>query len=272
MKKVFLVLAGTMSLLVANAAETNEVEAVEIEEKDDGGLTIEATMDLLSDYVWRGTICNGNPVWQPSVTVGYNAGDIGSLSANVWSSYDLTHKRGTFTNSRRSCGLQEIDYTLSYANSIGPVGIEAGHAWYTYPNNNGASDQDLYATLSYENSIVTPSASAFWNYSDSAGNDVSSVYFLFGLKHDFNPVEELTLTPKAEIGFGDHAYTTSRGGTELTDQTIGFAASYEVTEWFSVGAQVNYTWTPSRTLRREGYMGDGKHQLLWGGVNATFSF
>ena len=161
---------------------------------------------------------------------------------------------------------------LSYANSIGPVGIEAGHYWYTYPNNNGASDQELYATLSYENSIVTPSASAFWNYSDSAGNDVSAVYFSFGLKRDFKPIDELTLTPKAELGFGDHAYTDSEGGTELTDQTIGFAASYAFTEWFSVGAQINYTWTPSHTLRHEGYMGDGKHQLVWGGVSATISF
>ena len=271
-KRVFLALAGTAFLLGAAAAETNELEAVDVEETDDGGLSVEVSMDVLSDYVWRGTICNGNPVWQPSVTVGYDAGDYGALSANVWSTYDLTHKRGTATNSRRACGLQEFDYTVSYANSLGPVGIEVGHLWYTYPNNNGKDDQELYATLSYENPIVTPSASAFWNYSDSAGNDVSAVYFSFGLKRDFNPLDELTLTPKAEIGFGDHAYTDSEGGTELTDQTIGFAASYAVTEWFSVGAQINYTWTPSHTLRHEGYMGEGKHQLLWGGVNATFSF
>ena len=70
----------------------------------------------------------------------------------------------------------------------------------------------------------------------------------------------------------DHASTDSSGGTELTDQTIGLSASYAITEWFSVGAQINYTWTPSHTLRHEGYMGDGKHQLLWGGINATISF
>ena len=272
MKKVFGALAGAAFVLGAAAAETNELERAEVEETDGEGLTVEVSMDVLSDYIWRGTICNGNPVWQPSVTVGYDAGDYGTLSANVWSTYDLTHKRGTFTNSRRSCGLQEIDYGLSYANTLGPVGIEVGHVWYTYPNNNGGSDQELYATLSYENPIVTPSASAYWNYLDSAGNDVSAVYFSFALKRDFKPLDALTLTPKAEIGFGDHAYTDSEGGTELTDQTIGFAASYAVTEWFSVGAQINYTWTPSHTLRHEGYMGDGKHQIVWGGINATFSF
>ena len=267
MKRILLTLATTSLVLVAEAAETNELEKTE-----SGGLSVEASVDVLSDYIWRGTICNGNPVWQPSATIGYDAGDFGTVSANVWSSFDLTHKRGTATNSRRSCGAQEIDYTLAYANSLGPVGIEAGHIWYTFPNNNGSSDQDLYATVSYENDIVTPSASAYWNYSDSAGTDISAVYFSFGLSHDFKPIEALTLTPKAEIGFGDHAYTGSAGGTELTDQTLGFSASYAVTDWFSIGAQINYTWTPSHTLRHEGYMGDDKHQILWGGVNATFSF
>ena len=159
MKRTLLTLVTTSLVLVAEAAETNELEKTE-----SGGLTVEASVDVLSDYIWRGTICNGNPVWQPSATIGYDAGDFGTVSANVWSSFDLTHKRGTATNSRRSCGAQEIDYTLAYANSLGPVGIEAGHIWYTFPNNNGSSDQDLYATVSYENDIVTPSASAYWNY------------------------------------------------------------------------------------------------------------
>ena len=257
--------------LLAFSAGAEEAEETETSEED-GGFSAEVSVDVLSDYVWRGIICNGNPVWQPSVTLGYDAGDFGSLSVNVWQSYDLTHKRGTLNNSRRSCGIQETDYTLSYANSIGPVGIEVGHIWYTFPNNNGHSDQDLYATVSYENDIVTPSASAYWNYSDSAGTDVSAVYFSFGLSHDFALTDALTLTPRAELGFGDHAYTGSKGGTELTDQTVGVAASYAVTEWLSLGAQINYTWTPSHTLRHEDYMGEGDHQLVWGGVNATISF
>ena len=266
MKRMILTFAATFTL-ATGAAETNELEKI-----DDGGLKIEAAMDVLSDYVWRGTICNGNPVWQPSATLGYDAGDFGSLSVNVWQSYDLTHKRGTATNSRRACGLQEIDYMLAYSNSIGPVGLEAGHIWYTFPNNNGASDQELYATVSYENGIATPSASAYWNYSDSAGTDPSAVYFLFALSRDFTPMDSFTVTPRVSLGFGDHASTDSSGGTELTDQTLGLSARYAITEWFSVGAQINYTWTPSHTLRHEGYMGEDKHQILWGGVNATISF
>ena len=165
MKKRLLLLL-TVTACTVGAAETNELEKT--------GFSVAVSMDVLSDYIWRGVICNDNPVWQPSVTLGYNAGDLGAVSFNVWSTFDATHRRGTSTNSRRSCGAQEFDYTLSYANSIGPVGLEVGHIWYTFPNNNGHSDQDLYGTVSYNNDYVTPSASAYWNYSDSAGTDPSA--------------------------------------------------------------------------------------------------
>ena len=265
--KATIAILAVAAFFAAAAEETNEVERAE-----SSAFSIEASVDILSDYIWRGKICNGNPVWQPSATIAYDAEELGTVSVNVWASLDLTHKRGTMNKSRRSCGLQEIDYTLSYANKIGPVGVEAGHIWYTFPNDNGASDQDLYATVSFDNPVATPYASVYWNYSDSCGNDTSAVYFDFGLSRDFELTEELTLTPKATLGFGDHAYTNSKGGSELTDQTLGVAASYAITENLSVGAQINYTWTPSHTLRKEGYMGDGEHQIVWGGVNATFSF
>ena len=158
----------------------------------------------------------------------------------------------------------------------GGLDFEVGHIFYIFPNNNGASDQDLYATVAYNNPIVTPSASVYWNYNSAHGEDPSAVYFSFGLAHDFEPVEGLTLTPSASLGFGDNAWskyvTDESAGTELTDQTIGLTASYAITENVSVGAQINYTWIPSHTLRHLDYMGCGKSQLLWGGVNATFSF
>ena len=53
------------------------------------------------------------------------------------------------------------------------------------------------------------------------------------------------------------------------------SASYEVNEHFSIGAKINYTWTPSHTLRHARYMSwgeDNAHMLVWGGVFATLSF
>ncbi|MDY5596991.1 MAG: hypothetical protein SPG40_05800 [Kiritimatiellia bacterium] len=272
------VMAATASACILHiGAQENSAEATVAEESDDSaGVYVEASMDVLSDYLWRGTIYNGNPVWQPSATLGYDTGDFGEFYLNVWQSYDLTHKRGTFTNSRQACGIQEIDYTLAYAINLYGFDVEVGHIFYTYPKNNGPSDQDLYASIAYENDYVTPSAAAYWNYNSAHGEDPSSVYFTLGLSHDFELFEVLTLTPSASLGFGDNAWckyvTEESVGTELTDSTIGLSASYAVTDWLSLGAQINYTWIPSHTLRKLDYMGDGKDQLVWGGFNATVSF
>ena len=265
--KVPLIATAVAAALFAAAEETNEIASAET-----STVSATASVDILSDYVWRGKICNGNPVWQPSATLAYDAGGLGKVSANVWASMDLTHRHGTMNASRRACGIQELDYTLAYANSVGPVDVEIGHIWYNFPYGNGRPTEELYGTVAYNNPIVTPSLSAYWDYKDTAGNDVSAAYFSFALSHEFALTDALTVTPSASLGFADHAYTGSCGGTEFTDQTLGVSAAYALTENLSLGAQVNYTWTPSHTLRNEGYMGEGEHQLVWGGVNATLTF
>lgn len=266
MKATLAILAVAASFAAA-AEEAGEPGAA-----SPGKFSAEASIDVLSDYVWRGKICNGNPVWQPSATLAYAYGDFGKVSANVWASMDLTHRRGTMNASRRASGIQELDYTLAYANSFGPLDVEIGHIWYSFPYGNGRPTEELYGTVAYNNPIATPSLTVYWDYLDTGGNDASAVYATFALSRDFELVEKLTVTPSAALSFADHAYTGSSGGTEATDLTAGLAAKYAVTEWLSLGAQINYTWTPSRTLRREGYMGDGEHQIVWGGVNATLSF
>ena len=68
------VMAATASACILHiGAQENSAEATVAEESDDSaGVYVEASMDVLSDYVWRGTIYNGNPVWQPSATLGYD--------------------------------------------------------------------------------------------------------------------------------------------------------------------------------------------------------
>lgn len=51
----------------ADGAETKPKEEVtSLEEKDDFPLSVEVSLDVLSDYVWRGTICNGKRIGRTS--------------------------------------------------------------------------------------------------------------------------------------------------------------------------------------------------------------
>ncbi len=259
-------------------ATTQDAQPAEMSEEEECPLSIELSVDIMSDYVFRGFIYNDNPVWQPSVTLSYETEDWGGVYANVWSSFDLTRKRGYASAGRRACGLQEIDYTLAYYINLFGFDFEAGHMWYTYPNGNNYSERELFASVAYENPFVTPTFAAYWLYGGCGGDDRSSVYYNFSLEHEFEIGDSLTLTPNANLGFGGNAWcrymTGESTGTELTDQTIGLKAAYAITEYLSVGAQINYTWLPSKTLRHNGYMGGNgdKNQLCWGGVNMTLSF
>ncbi len=282
------------ALAVTASAVANEpANQAELTEEEESPISIEVSLDVMSDYVFRGYISNDNPVWQPAVELAYEVGDFGGVYANVWSTFDLTRKRGTYTNSRRACGLQEIDYTVGYCYSIEDfesdflksIDFEVAHIWYTYPNNNGATERDLYANVSFVTPFITPSASVYWLYGGVEGTDRSTFYYEFALSHDFEIAfadeSILTVTPQALLGIGGNAWCQYMVGDdrsfdmEMCNQTIGLAASYAITENLSLGAQINYTWTPSKTLRHWGYMegGEGnKHQLVWGGVNVTYSF
>lgn len=253
----------------ALAAETNELESTEKAIP----LSAEVSVDFLSSYIWRGQIQADAAVWQPGVTLGLDLGDFGGLSANVWSSFRLTNRRDD-TPVRRM-GNQEVDYTVSYAKSLGDVDLEVGHIWYTYPNDgNDGNTEEVYLSAAYNNPIVTPTAAVYWDYRDN--DDDGLFYGTLGLAHEFELCEGLTLTPSASVGLGTDAYMRACiddvDKTAFLDQTTGVALAYAVTDWMSVGAQVNYTWIVDRDSRRAGYMGDDKNQCVWGGVNVTFAF
>ncbi len=255
-------------------------EEVELTEETDNPLTFEVSADFLSDSVWRGWISNDNPVIQPSFTIDYETEDWGGFYANIWSSFDMTHKEGTSTKSRRDCGWYEVDYTVAYYTTLLGLDWEMGHTWYTYPNNNGHSEREVFATVAYKNPILTPSASVYWMYHNESGED-DCLYYNLTLEHEFSFGEEhpLTITPYASLGFGGNTWLQymledheTRYHTEMIDQNIGVKASIALTENLSFGVQCAYTWLPSGTVRHSGYMDDTKDHIFYGGANLTLSF
>lgn len=281
--------AAGVSVAFAAVVHAEEAKApAEIEEESsDNGVWASATVDVMSKYIWRGTICNDRPCWQPCVSLGYNTEDFGGLYASVWSTMDFTHHVNDFGGcSRRHCGMQELDYYLGYTKSFGDLDLELGHWFYTYPNDNGTDYNEIYFNTYYNNPIVTPGFEMYWAYQDTSELD-PTFYFNFVAKHDFSFFDDkLTITPKASLGFGDSefikTYVTDWKGTgadgngaQMTDQTTSLVVSYAVTSYFSIGASINYTWVPSHTLRSERWMTyghDGRDQIVWGGVSMSLSF
>lgn len=276
----------------APAADQKAAEVAETEEGE-GGVWVEAGVDVLSDYMWRGVILNDNWVWQPSVSIGYNTEDLGGVYFNYWASFDLTHRRNTCGgggNSRQFMGMQEQDFYFGYTKSFGDFDFEIGWYIYDYPFNGpdhhaGSFSHDLYIGGFYNNDFITPGVEVYWSPTTQHEHEPATAYVRLSAKHDFKAFGgKLTITPKASLGIGDTAFVQNNTGyvrdnsgmhTQLTDQTLTLKASYAVTDWCSIGAAINYTWIPSHTLRHQRYMtcGDDNHnQQVWGGVSMTFSF
>ena len=294
MKKTFAAVAASAVMLPLFADEAAPAE-VAGSAKWKCPVSAEATIDFLSDYVWRGTLLDKSPVYQPSVTISYDADEFGSLYFNYWTSLDLTHKRNTCWgggNSRRNGSMIEQDFTLAYCNSLdlgdaGKLSYEIGHYWYDYPYNGphhkaGSLSSDLYADLAWNTGYVKLGTKLLWGYYTAHEHEPATLYAEFSVSKDFNieQVEGLKITPKALLGVGNVAFVQNNTGirdaeTAMADQTLSLSASYEVNEHFSIGAKINYTWTPSHTLRHARYMSwgeDNAHMLVWGGVSATPTF
>ena len=264
--------AGCLASLAAFAVEPEAETKAELESEESGAVIAEVGVDFMSTYIWRGQILADAPVWQPSATLGYDFGAYGALKANVWSSFKLTSRHDGSPLS--GMGNQEFDYTVSYAKSFDAFDLEVGHIWYTFPNShNEGHTEELFATVAYNNELVTPTFGLYWDYRDN--DDRGLFYGNLALSHDFEVVENLTVTPSLSLGLGSDAYTYAMGGerrTAFLDQTVGVSASYAVTESLSLGAQVNYTWIVDNDSRGAGYMGNGKDQRVWGGLSVAYAF
>ena len=233
------------------------------EAKDSGPLSFEMTADLYSAYVWRGMVINDEPVFQPGASASLSLGDYGSLGAALWSNMDLTDRNGNV----RGGGLNEIDYTLSYALDVGPVSLEAGHIWYTFPVVNLGSTKEVYLSASYNSEFVTPFVSLTYDYDLLEG-----FYANAGLSKEWAVAERLTLGAEVSLGAGDADYMAYVGADDagLMNANAAIYASYAVTESLSVGARLAWVSLLDSDARdAEPYWDE---DLLWGGINMAVTF
>lgn len=262
--------AGVTGVLAQEAAPAASAPAavVPAEESPDTGFSLSATMDVYSAYVWRGCVVNDRPVWQPGGTATYDTGDYGSFSANVWANFDITDRN----NHRAGGGLNEVDYTVSYAIDVGPFSLSAGHIWYTFPKVNGkdyyGSTREVYATVAYNNDIVTPFLKAYYDYEAAEG-----FYGNAGLTKSIEINDQFSVGAEVSLGAGDSDYMDcyfASDDTGLADFNAAVFCSYALTDNVSVGARLAWMSLIDSDARDNEVYWD--EDLLWGGVNLAASF
>jgi len=268
MKKLLtMAVAMVAAVTTVLAQETAKAAPVAVaEESSETGFSFDATLDIFSAYIWRGCVLNDRPVWQPAGTVSYSTGDYGTFSAGLWANADMTDRMGHTTGA----GLNEIDYTVSYAINVADFSFEVGNIWYTFPKASGQdyynSTREVYASVAYNNDIVTPSVSLYYDYDLMEG-----FYGNVALNKEFALSDQLTLGLDVALGAGDDDYMAYLGTDDagLMDFTADVYLSYAVTDAVSVGAKLAWMSLVDSAARDVDAYND--KDILWGGVSLGVS-
>ncbi|MEI6646241.1 MAG: hypothetical protein WCP12_09395 [bacterium] len=259
------VMASAMMASAAETVSTNTPAATPEAVKKEAvcPVTVGATLDLYSAYVWHGMVLNDEPVWQPDAAISYSLGDYGTLAADAWMNFDATDNN----DRRQFSGLNEIDYTLQYSVNVGNLALGAGHIWYTFPSISSGeyspSTREFFVSAAYNNNIVTPFVKGYYDYARADG-----AYLTIGLRKEVELIDKLTAGAEVALDGATHTYTQfyfngAENNAWFTDGTAAVYVKYNISANFYVGARLAWISVMDNDLKGV-YQEDN---LLWGGIN-----
>jgi uncharacterized protein (TIGR02001 family) len=223
-----------------------------------------ARIDVNSAYVWRGITYNDGLVVQPSIDIASPMG----IGINVWGNFNVDDYNGAYLKNEFS----EIDLTLSYSKSVGPVNLGIGCSQYLYPHQSDASggpargSREAYASAGMD--LIAGFSAAANGYYGLDG--VKAFYGSLGLTYGVDIIKEkLNAKLSASAGYAEEDWAVGNsGGTKggLHDYNFLATATYKVTGNLGVGANVGYTGTLDEDVLPE------QKVDVYGGGSVSLSF
>ena len=259
-----------MLAMVVMASACAVLAQEDVKEKETSLLSFEATADIYSAYVWRGLVMNKHIVLQPGAIATLDLGEAGAISADVWSNFNLAqHSKHEANTHSAFGGLDELDFTISYAVDLDDFSLGAGHIWYTFPRANGPDyghrTEEVFVSLAYNNDIVTPFIALNYDYNLAEG-----YYANIGLSKQIEIIEQLSAGCEISLGAGDADYNKTYFG--ISDGLLDFNASvflaYAITEHITVGAKLAWMSLVDDDARGNVSQSD----IFWGGINLSTTF
>ena len=247
-------------------------KAVVVEEEAAKWWSVKATTGWDSLYMFRGVnvLGNGNGLYWLGGSVGVTPWENGSFTAGVW--------YGMSTSSRQ---YHELDVSLDYTHTFGPLAASFGWIYYYYPNSFGLggpdlSQNELYWKLAYTAELgsvtITPSATYFLN----VGPDVNSggwtqpcaSYLLLRVDSTIPLYKDIiSLAPWTAFGVNFDFNSRNDGSFYQggNNWELGLAVPIQITDWFSVSGYVAYSHQWEDLIATD-------ENTWWAGASATFSF
>jgi hypothetical protein len=236
-----IILTGALALGIVGMASTGTVLA---EDKP----TADASVALLSKYVWRGyELSKDSLVIQPSVTVGYKG-----FAVNLWGNLDTDDVNMTTD----TFNWNETDFTLSYDGAYEKLGYSIGYIYYDLE---GDDSQEIYAGLSYD-ILLSPALTVYRDFDNFKG-----YYVNLSIGHSFSITDKYPLDLGASAGYYNYDDTSY---SALHDGMLSASMTFPVNEYLSVTPEVYYSFPLSSDAEDL----EGIDNNFYGGLSASFAF
>jgi hypothetical protein len=222
-----------------------------------------ASVDVSSNYVWRGQKLTNSWVIQPSVGITY-----ANFGASIWANYDSDSK---IDEGNGHGEFSETDFTLSYSFSVEKWNFSAGYIYYAF---DGANDtQEVYLSTSYS-TLLNPTLTVYYDYDEGNGAFVTA-----GISHSFDVFKgsSLKLGAFASYNINNKVMGFDKNGDDFSNfynGELSAGLSIPVTKAISITPKVAYSFPLSDDAEEalKSISDDGDKDILYGGINVTLSF
>ncbi len=222
-----------------------------------------ASVDLMSNYIWRGQKLSNSWVIQPSVGITY-----GVFGTNIWTNYDSDSKidegdgHGEFT---------ETDLTLNYTRSIDKLTLTAGYIYYAL---NAANDtQEFYISAAYD-TLLKPALTVYYDFDEGQG-----AYVLASIGHSFEVIKgtSLNLGASASYNINNKVMGFDKDGKDFSNfynAELSSSLSIPAYKSITITPKVAYSFPLSNDAKEaiKKISDDGDKDIFYGGINVTLSF
>jgi hypothetical protein len=215
-----------------------------------------ASVDFMSNYVWRGQKLSNSMVIQPSTGITY-----GAFGANLWANYDSGTKEHN-----------ETDLTLNYANAVDKFSYDVGYIYYALEGSENDT-QEVYVTVGYD-VILSPSLTVYYDFDEGDG-----AFIVASVGHTFELPRKLSVDVGASVSYdaGNSVMGTDSDGDDINafyNGEISASLMIPVTDAVSVGPMIAYSFPLSNDADDaiEAISDDGDSHIVYGGINVSLSF
>ena len=214
-----------------------------------------ASVDVMSNYVWRGQKLSNSWVVQPSVGITY-----AGFGANLWANYDTDLSEHN-----------ETDLTLNYNFSVDKFSFDAGYIYYAL---DGVDDtQEFYLSVGYD-LLLSPTLTIYYDFDEGNG-----AFIVASIGHSFDLGKDIPLEVGASASYNinNKVMGLDKDGDDFSNfynAELSSSVSIPITKVLSVTPKVAYSFPLSNDAEDaiSSISDDGDKDIFYGGINLTLSF